>query len=655
MTYLSKIPGHRWPVRLLWLGILVITVLPWLTLDAAGQTGEEPGPLAPADTSSPQATLKSLIDNVNASYREIVVVLDAYEQGQPLPTETIPRQVEQAERAMVRAVQTLDLSLVLPVRRDDVGLEAALLLKEVLDRIDLPAMTEVPGAAEIEALGLGWEEPYRWRIPGTQLEIARVTEGPRAGEFLFSPQTVKRVPGDYARVRYLPYQPGASEGFYEFYVATPGHLVPPRWAAWILSLPDWALTLYGGQTVWQWIGLSLVLLLVLVLVAGVYRLSLRFRPRGPLSGMLLQILTPVTAVLAMSRADYFVDEQLSITGNALVVVSSLQIVVNHLMAAWVIWLVANGIAEWIIASPRLQPRGLNASLVRLALRPTAVIVIILVIGSGLSELGVPTAAIITAMGVGGLAVSLAASPTLENLIGGLSLFADRPVRIGDLCRYGDNEGFVEEIGLRSIKIRGWDRTITTIPNADFAKMQITNISRLNCRLLEVTLNLRSETTPEQLRFVLVKLRELLLAHPRIIMEDPARVRFRGSDDYSLGVEVFAYANTTDLSEFLAIKEDVLLRIMDVVNEAGTAFATPSQVTYLARDAGLEPDQVRAVEARVQAWRDAGTLPFPEFAEDHRQQIENTLDYPPTGSPEPGQGAGRSQHAGELAASDDAAG
>ena len=84
---------------------------------------------------------------------------------------------------------------------------------------------------------------------------------------------------------------------------------------------------------------------------------------------------------------------------------------------------------------------------------------------------------------------------------------------------------------------------------------------------------------------------------------------------------------------------MLLRIMDIVSEAGTELATPSQLTYLAHDVGLETDRSRAAEAQVEAWRDAGMLPFPEFAEDYRQRIENTLDYPPEGSSESGNPSG----------------
>jgi small-conductance mechanosensitive channel len=194
-----------------------------------------------------------------------------------------------------------------------------------------------------------------------------------------------------------------------------------------------------------------------------------------------------------------------------------------------------------------------------------------VIGYGARQLGVPLAAVVAGLGVGGLAVGLAAQPTVENLIGSFSLFADRPVRVGDFCQYGDRMGQVEEIGMRSTQIRGLDRTVTVVPNADFAKIQITNFSKRDRSLLQTTLRLRYETNADQLRSVLAKLRELLLAHPRIL-DESLRVQFVDLGKYGLNVEIFAYVDTTDSSEFLAIREHVLLKILDVVNDAGTGFA-----------------------------------------------------------------------------------
>jgi MscS family membrane protein len=247
--------------------------------------------------------------------------------------------------------------------------------------------------------------------------------------------------------------------------------------------------------------------------------------------------------------------------------------------------------------------------------------------------------LVAGLGVGGIAIALAAQPTIENFIGGLNLFADRPVRVGDFCRYGEDPtldwqriGTVESIGLRSTKIRGIDHTVTTIPNADFSKMHIVNYTLRKHRLLLTVLGLRYETTDDQLRFVLATLRDMLLAHPRVLDEEP-RVRFAGFGDFSLNVEIRVDIDTLDGNEFRAIREDIYLRVMKIVKDAGTGFAFPSRTVYQARDDGLDAERQQAAEAQVRAWCSAQELPFPTFTADYRKKTRNTLDYPPDGSPE----------------------
>jgi MscS family membrane protein len=184
--------------------------------------------------------------------------------------------------------------------------------------------------------------------------------------------------------------------------------------------------------------------------------------------------------------------------------------------------------------------------------------------------------------------------------------------------------------LRSTRIRTLENSLVSVPNSEFSQMHLDNYSRRNIRLLKTVLQLRYETTPEQLRYVLAKLRELLLAHP-IVTPDPARVRFVGYGAYSKDVEVFAYLRCQAQDTFLAIQKDVLLRMEDIVIEAGTGFAFPSQTAYLARDAGLDADRVRNAEEKVAKWRSHGELPFPEFDQSFRHDVEDTLDYPPEGS------------------------
>jgi MscS family membrane protein len=249
----------------------------------------------------------------------------------------------------------------------------------------------------------------------------------------------------------------------------------------------------------------------------------------------------------------------------------------------------------------------------------------------LRALGVNITAALAGVGVGGIAIAFAAQKSIENLFGGVTLFADRPVQVGDFCRYSGQVGTIEEIGLRSTRVRTLDRTLVTIPNAEFSNLALENFAKRDRMRLFTMIGVRYETTPEQLRFLLARLREILLAHPRVT-DDPARVRFVGFGAYSLDLEVFAYVDTSDWGEFLEIREDIYLHFMDAVKEAGSGFAFPSSTTYFGRDEGLDPEDKSRAEARVAEWREKGVLPFPHFPTEVRDQIENTLAWPPPGSP-----------------------
>jgi MscS family membrane protein len=247
-----------------------------------------------------------------------------------------------------------------------------------------------------------------------------------------------------------------------------------------------------------------------------------------------------------------------------------------------------------------------------------------------SSLSVNVMALIAGLGVGGIAVALAAQKTIENLFGGVTLIADRPVRPGDFCRFGDRVGTVEEIGLRSTRVRTLDRTIVTIPNAEFSTLQLENFAERDQIRFHTILGLRYETGSDQLRHVLASVRRLLLSHPRV-SADPARVRFVQFGAYSLDLEIFAYVRTADWNEFLAIREDLLLRLMDIVEASGTGFAFPSETHYVARDEGLDTEKARLAAEEIRALREQSSLPLPDYAEETKAELSGSLDYPPKGS------------------------
>ena len=215
------------------------------------------------------------------------------------------------------------------------------------------------------------------------------------------------------------------------------------------------------------------------------------------------------------------------------------------------------------------------------------------------------------LGIGGIAIAFAAQKTLENLFGGVSILGDEVISIGDVCRFGDRTGTVEDISLRSTRIRTPDRTELFIPNGSLATMNVENLSRRDKILFNTKLGLRYETSPDQMRYVLAQIRRLLYEHPKVETEG-ARNRFIAFDESALSMEIFCYVLTRDFNEFMAIREDLLLRIMDIVDAAGTSIAFPSKTLYLNRDAGVDKEKAERVAHQVEQWREGNQLPFPDF-------------------------------------------
>jgi MscS family membrane protein len=217
------------------------------------------------------------------------------------------------------------------------------------------------------------------------------------------------------------------------------------------------------------------------------------------------------------------------------------------------------------------------SVMPLASRVFKLTILLLAIAAVLSSWGYNTSTILAGLGVGGLAIALAAQKTIENLFGGVSVISDRPVFVGDVCKFGDQMGTVEDIGLRSTRIRTPDRTLVTVPNAQFSSMTLENFSRRDKMLFHFKLNLRRDTRPDQVRALLKSITQVLADHTKV-ESGPVPVRFIGVGTYSLDVEVFAYIQTRDGDEFLQIQEGLFLRVLDAVEEAGTALALPTQAS-----------------------------------------------------------------------------
>jgi len=189
---------------------------------------------------------------------------------------------------------------------------------------------------------------------------------------------------------------------------------------------------------------------------------------------------------------------------------------------------------------------------------------------------------------------------------------------------------VEDIGLRSTRLRTLERTIVSIPNGQLATMSLENFTLRDRIRFRHVIGLRYETAADQLRYVLVEIRRLLYKHSKVDSRD-ARVRFVGFGTSSLNIEVLAYIFSTDYSVFLGIQEDLLLQIIDIIEASGTSVAFPSQTTYMVRDSGLDDDRSRESIEKIQRWRERSDLPFPDFPSEQIAEFSGTIQYPPAGS------------------------
>lgn len=224
---------------------------------------------------------------------------------------------------------------------------------------------------------------------------------------------------------------------------------------------------------------------------------------------------------------------------------------------------------------RLDPhmKAMTYSVLPLGRQVLKLLLFLFAILAVLSAWGYNTTTIMAGLGVGGLAIALAAQKTIENLFGGISVIGDRPVLVGDFCRFGNRVGTVMHIGLRSTRIRTLDRTVVSVPNGQFSTMELENFTARDKMWFHQTLSLRRDTTSDQLLRVLSSIQELLTHHPKVETGD-IPVRFIGIGSYSLDLEVFAYVLTPDFDVFLGIQQELLLDLMQAVEGAGTGLAVP---------------------------------------------------------------------------------
>jgi MscS family membrane protein len=226
--------------------------------------------------------------------------------------------------------------------------------------------------------------------------------------------------------------------------------------------------------------------------------------------------------------------------------------------------------------------GESVAVLRLARRVVDVLIVCGGVLAAFAYFGVNPTAALAGLGIGGIAVALAAQKTLENVIAGFSLVFDKALRVGDVLKLGEIVGTVDQIGLRSTRIRTMDRTMLSVPNGQISTVNIETLSERDKFWFRHVIGLRYETTPAQIRTIVSQLHALLSSQPGADLES-VRVRFLRIGSFSLDVELFAYFYASDWNRFLEVQEGLLLQAMEIVHRAGSDIAFPSQTLHLTDD------------------------------------------------------------------------
>jgi MscS family membrane protein len=403
---------------------------------------------------------------------------------------------------------------------------------------------------------------FRVDDTSTDVELVRVDDA-RGGEiWLFSSQTVAAVPELYEQLENDRLE-----------AKLPGFLASPA----ILHTPLWRLLAF-----------LLLIPVSYALAWGVVRLSragfgawLRRQHRPVLEGMLKSAAAPATLILTV----IFHRIGVYFLGIALLIRVYYNRIVALLLLAGVAWLayrLINGWAEHARSRALAGSRDSSGSIILMGQRILKMVLVIAVFLATLAIFGFDITTAVAGLGIGSIAVAFAAQKTLENLLGGISILGDEVIRVGETCRIGDHVGVVQDISLRSTRIRTLERTELSVPNGQLANMNVENITRSDKSLMRTKLELSRETSVDRLTVVLEEIRTMLRQHPQVNPET-IRVRLMGFGESSLEVEVFCHIPTTQLPEFLAIREDLLLRIMRILAAAGVEFAIPSRSLYLAQE------------------------------------------------------------------------
>ncbi len=516
-------------------------------------------PLQPPDTSSPAATLYGFIEDMNLTYRHLL------DQGRA----NISR--EHTQIITNRIQRYLDRSALPEHVQRQASIEAAISLKEILDRVSIPDRAAIaPGSSET-----------RWRIPGTDLVIERQEEGPFEGEYLFSARTVVEAEELFQSVSHLPVRtegPGTTENMLDWYRSTPSS---PVVATIVDLLPTFFRNPLFGHRIWQWTGLILILTGGMVLMRIAYKVG-RARAKAMQEQKILRyfltLAFPITAVLIPLGMKYMIRHHLVLSGPVLRLIDFVLGLLLLVSVMRLIWAIGNRLLALVLANENLHRDVLDAQIIRLAGRVVTVLVVIIVFLEGGKRLGIPLSTLVAGAGISGFAVAMAAQDSLKNILGSVMLILDKPFEVGDRIFAKGFDGIVKEIGLRSTKLELLTGHDATLPNEELARTEIENVSRRPFIRRILDLKIALDTPHTAVRNAITGIETLLENHEGMMEDFPARIYFFDYINDAQMIRIIYWYAPPAYWDYLAFNQQVNLEISRILEEEGISLLLPTRFT-----------------------------------------------------------------------------
>lgn len=339
---------------------------------------------------------------------------------------------------------------------------------------------------------------------------------------------------------------------------------------------------YYGNTLQSWLLALTIIFLSVVLGRVIYWVFKKFvriftsKTKTSLDDIVVDMVEEPAVFVVVVMGVWFALKSLTLPETMTTIISNSYQVIIALLVGWLLSRLFDALyREYMIPLAEKTENDLDDQLMPIVSKGVKMIIWVMAIIIGLNNAGYDVAALIAGLGIGGLALAMAAKDTVSNIFGGFTIFADQPFKINDRIKIAGYDGVVTEIGVRSTRLKTLEGRIVTMPNSKFADAPVENISWEPSRKVKITLGLTYDTTPEKMQLAMDLLSQISEANQQT--EEKVTIGFTDFGDFSMNIMFIYYICKGE--DIMNTQTAINMEILKKFNDAGLEFAFPTQTLY----------------------------------------------------------------------------